>query len=90
MAVIALIVFGPRRLPEIARTLGKTLSEFKRQASDLRNEFESGLQDDDVADEVTDEPALSEPAPSEPEAADQPVTPEREPDPVAPRPENEG
>ena len=54
VAVIALIVFGPRRLPEIARTIGKSLSEFKRQASDMRSEFESGLNDDD--DEPADEP----------------------------------
>ena len=66
VAVIALIVFGPRRLPEIARTLGKTLSEFKRQASDLRNEFESGLKDDEVADEPED------PSPTPTDAAAEP------------------
>ena len=32
--VAALILFGPRRLPELSRSLGKSLSEFKR-ASDL-------------------------------------------------------
>lgn len=45
VAVIGLIVFGPQRLPEIARTVGKALAELKRQASDIRSEFESGLND---------------------------------------------
>lgn len=47
VSVIALIVFGPQRLPEIARSLGRALSEFKRQASDIRSEFESSLEVDD-------------------------------------------
>jgi Tat protein translocase TatB subunit len=50
VAVIGLIVFGPRRLPEIARSLGKSFAEFKRQASEIRSEFESGL-DPEVEDE---------------------------------------
>ena len=33
--VIALIVFGPKKLPEIGRTLGKTLREFKRASNEL-------------------------------------------------------
>jgi TatA/E family protein of Tat protein translocase len=34
--VVALIVFGPRKLPELGRSLGKGLSEFKRASNDLR------------------------------------------------------
>ncbi len=34
--VIALIVIGPQKLPEIAKSLGKGLAEFKRAADDLR------------------------------------------------------
>ncbi len=34
--VIALIVFGPKRLPELARSLGRGLAEFRRASSDLR------------------------------------------------------
>ena len=47
VSVIALIVFGPQRLPEIARSVGRALSEFKRQAGDIRAEFESGLEVED-------------------------------------------
>ena len=34
--VIALLVFGPSKLPELARSLGKGLAEFRRASSDLR------------------------------------------------------
>ncbi len=43
LVLIALIVFGPRRLPEIGRTVGKSLREFRRAASDLRAELEEDL-----------------------------------------------
>ncbi len=39
LAAVALIVFGPQRLPEIARTIGKTLSELRRQANEILSEF---------------------------------------------------
>lgn len=37
---VALIVFGPRRLPEIGKTLGKALGEFKKATDDLKNTIE--------------------------------------------------
>jgi TatA/E family protein of Tat protein translocase len=37
---VALIVFGPRRLPEIGRTLGKALGEFKKAGDELKNTIE--------------------------------------------------
>ena len=33
---VALIIFGPRKLPELGRSLGKGLSEFKRASNDLQ------------------------------------------------------
>ena len=39
--VLALIIFGPRRLPEMGRTIGRSLREFRRATSDLRAEIES-------------------------------------------------
>jgi TatA/E family protein of Tat protein translocase len=38
--VIALLVFGPRKLPELGRSLGKSLGEFKRASNELRNTLE--------------------------------------------------
>lgn len=45
--LVALIVFGPRKLPEIGRTIGKSLREFRRAASSLKSDFEGGLDDDE-------------------------------------------
>ena len=44
--LIALIVFGPRRLPEMGRTIGRSLREFRRAAADLRAEIEEDLDDE--------------------------------------------
>jgi len=38
--VVALVVLGPTRLPELARTLGKAMAEFRRQSSDIMDEFQ--------------------------------------------------
>lgn len=46
IALIALIVFGPKRLPEIGRTVGKSLREFRRATSDLRSEIEKDIDPD--------------------------------------------
>jgi len=45
--LIALLVFGPNKLPEIGRTLGKTLSELRRAS----REFSSSIQSMDIDDE---------------------------------------
>jgi Tat protein translocase TatB subunit len=37
--VIALIVLGPKRLPEVAKSLGKAFAEFRRATSDLSEEL---------------------------------------------------
>jgi len=38
--VVALIVFGPKRLPEIGRTIGKALGEFKKATDDFKSTIE--------------------------------------------------
>ena len=40
IAVVALIIFGPRKLPEIGRSVGRTLSEFKRASEDFKRTWE--------------------------------------------------
>ncbi len=42
--VLALIVFGPRKLPKIGKTLGRSLAEFRRTSTDLRNTLEREVQ----------------------------------------------
>ena len=45
--VIALIIFGPRKLPELGRSMGKSLSEFKRASNDLKNTLDEEIRIED-------------------------------------------
>lgn len=51
---IALLIFGPRKLPEIGKTLGRSLGEFRRATSDLKRSIEEEVknipeEDDDTS-----------------------------------------
>jgi len=45
--VIALIIFGPRKLPELGKSLGKSISEFKRASNELRSTLEEEIRIDE-------------------------------------------
>lgn len=64
--VIALLIFGPRRLSELGRTLGKGIAEFRKTASDLRDTLDA-------------EVARAEPTPPKDRAL---IGPREEPDPA--------
>lgn len=40
---IVLIIFGPRKLPEVAEAMGKSIQKFKKASKDARKEIENGL-----------------------------------------------
>src|SRR6202167_6327803 len=42
--LLALVLFGPKKLPKLGRTLGKALTEFRRASSDLKSSFEREMQ----------------------------------------------
>lgn len=42
--VIALIIFGPRKLPELGKSLGKSINEFKKASTELQNTLEKEIQ----------------------------------------------
>ena len=41
--IIALIIFGPRKLPELGRSLGKSIAEFKKASNELRSTLEEEI-----------------------------------------------
>jgi TatA/E family protein of Tat protein translocase len=51
--VIALLLFGPKKLPELGRTLGKALSEFRRAKNELKGTFESHLRELERETQIT-------------------------------------
>lgn len=54
IVAIGLVVFGPQKLPQIARSIGRAASEARRIAQEVRTEFESGLQPEpDGPDQAT-------------------------------------
>jgi TatA/E family protein of Tat protein translocase len=50
IAVIALIIFGPRKLPELGKSLGKSIAEFKRASNDLKNTLEDEIRTEELSD----------------------------------------
>jgi TatA/E family protein of Tat protein translocase len=45
--VIALIIFGPRKLPELGRSLGRSLNEFKRASNELKHTLDEEIRQDE-------------------------------------------
>jgi len=68
--VIALLVFGPRKLPELGRSLGKSLGEFKRASNELRSTLEEEVRIDEQreAQKAAAATAAAAPAPAAAEA----------------------
>ncbi|KEF41813.1 MAG: hypothetical protein ER33_09180 [Cyanobium sp. CACIAM 14] len=56
IAAIGLLVFGPKRLPELGKTLGRTLKGFQSASQEFEKEFRSAVAGDQAAE--------SEPAPA--------------------------
>jgi TatA/E family protein of Tat protein translocase len=52
--ILALIVFGPRKLPELGKTLGKGLAEFKKASNELKQTWEDEVRLDKEKEAVSD------------------------------------
>ena len=67
--VIALIIFGPRKLPELGKSLGKSLAEFKRASNDLRSTLEEEIRIEEQQNaRRAAPPAIPAPPPAAPAA----------------------
>ncbi len=68
--IVALLVFGPRKLPELGKSLGKGLSEFRRASNELRNTLEEEVRaaeyEPPPPPPKLDKPAEAAPADSQP------------------------
>lgn len=60
--LIALLLFGPKKLPELGRSLGQSIREFKRGAQEIREELEKSVEVKEAP-----KPAGAEPAPAKEE-----------------------
>ncbi len=74
--VVALIVFGPRKLPELGRSLGKSLQEFKRASNELRNTL-----DDEIS--LEERRTAAQPPPPTPAATDPAISSPAAPETIA-------
>jgi TatA/E family protein of Tat protein translocase len=76
--IIALIVFGPKRLPDIGRTIGKALGEFKKATDDFKSTIEREVRVDELKHLASTQiPVVDTVSRSEPAA--QPAEPPSEP-----------
>jgi sec-independent protein translocase protein TatA len=62
--VIALIIFGPRKLPELGKSLGRSLNEFKRASQDLQNTLEQEIKLEEQKDQTKARQEQADTAPS--------------------------
>jgi TatA/E family protein of Tat protein translocase len=73
--VVVLLIFGPRRLPEMAKGLGQSVREFRKGIRDIKNDFEEG------------EKGESASAPPKASSEPKPATEQRQPPTAAGEPE---
>lgn len=88
--VIALVVFGPRKLPDIGRSVGRMMAEFRRASNDFRRTLEDEVEAERVRppvaaapaelppDSPAPSPAVSPPGPSQTEPAPDAAGPGRQ------------
>src|SRR6202041_3934671 len=97
LMVMALVVFGPRRLPQIGRQIGKLMYEFRKASNDFKFQMEEELRSSEEADRRKKEeerqralelaapaPAAVLPAPAPEVVIIKPVSPDAEPVSVEP------
>ncbi len=64
IGVVVLVVFGPKKVPELGKALGQGIGNFKRALSDVTDDVKAGINDSEAKKDITPAPA----APSTPPA----------------------
>src|SRR3954469_21115842 len=64
--VIALIIFGPRKLPELGRSLGRSINEFKKASNELRSTLEDEIRVEETRERTTAAASATPPAATPP------------------------
>lgn len=60
IGVVALIIFGPRKLPEMMKTFGKVMAEFKRSTNEFKESWEKEVDFENLAKETSEDKKLLE------------------------------
>ncbi len=63
--VVALIIFGPRKLPELGKTLGQAMSQFRRASDDFKRTWEQEVEMEKYRTDITPQSAASSSSSSE-------------------------
>jgi sec-independent protein translocase protein TatB len=77
LVLLALLLFGPKKLPVLARQLGKLMADFRRASNEFRSQMEEELRISEQAERQKQVAAIEAAAPPSP-AIDAPATPEPE------------
>ena len=59
VSALALIIFGPKRLPELGRTLGKTLKGLQTASTEFEKEIQKAMSDNESIEEINNEKVVS-------------------------------
>lgn len=73
--IVVLVVFGPHKLPELARGLGKLMAEFRKASTDFKSAFEQEMRDIERQALQAERKKAAEAVAASAVAAEQPVTP---------------
>ena len=60
ISALALIIFGPKRLPELGRTLGKTLKGLQTASTEFEKEIQNAMSEDESLEESSEEQLLNQ------------------------------
>ncbi len=76
LLVVALIVFGPRKLPDLGRSLGRSIAEFKRASTELRNTLDDEIKAEERRPPAATPAAVPTDVPTDPRTLSAPSTPD--------------